>query len=55
MTRHLADRRTPPTVARLRAFLRIARGSRKGWHRAHAQETGSRLKQYLRIARGRTA
>lgn len=54
MSRHLADKRTPSTGGRLRAFLRLARAGRDTWHRPHTASGGGRLQQFLRIARGRT-
>lgn len=54
MARHLADKRQPSTGGRVKAFLRIARGPRGGWHRPHAVNGVSRLAQFLRIERGRS-
>ena len=54
MSKHLADHRKTSTGGRVRHFLRLARGERGPWHRAHAQPGPARLVQFLRIARGRT-
>ena len=54
MSRHLADKRKPSSGGRLKAFLRIERSDRDGWHRPHTASGATRLMQFLRIARGRT-
>lgn len=53
MTRHIADTRSPSTGGRLRAFLRLSRRLRDGWHRHEDVNPNRRLVEFLRIARGR--
>ncbi|MFN3722739.1 MAG: hypothetical protein ACK4VZ_06830 [Paracoccaceae bacterium] len=53
--RHLADTRTPSTGSKTAHFLRLARGTRDGFHISRAPVSASRLTQFLRIARGRLA
>lgn len=55
MSKHLADKRSPSTGARLKQFLRLARTPRETWHRPRGGAGPSRLVQFLRIDRGRSA
>jgi hypothetical protein len=55
MTKHLADKRSPSTGARVKQFLRLARTPRETWHRPRSSAGPSRLVQFLRIERGRSA
>lgn len=55
MSKHLADKRSPSTGARVKQFLRLARTPRETWHRPRGEAGPSRLVQFLRIERGRTA
>jgi hypothetical protein len=55
MTKHLADKRSPSTGARVKQFLRLARTPRETWHRPRGAAGPSRLVQFLRIDRGRNA
>ena len=55
MSKHLADRRAPSKGGRVRAFMKIARRMRDGWHRTEGAPTNRRVVEFLRIARGRTA
>lgn len=58
MSRHLADKRTASTGARLREFLRIARGQGQVWQSLWRQPvpvpvSNRRAVEFARIARGR--
>lgn len=53
MSKHLADKRTPSTDGKVKAFMQLARAPRDGWHSARPGSSESRLRQFLRIARGR--
>jgi len=55
MSKHLADKRSPSTGARVKQFLRLARSPRETWHRPRGSAGPSRLVQFLRIDRGRSA
>ena len=55
MSKHLADKRSPSTGARVKQFLRLARSPRETWHRPRGEAGPSRLVQFLRIDRGRSA
>ena len=55
MSKHLADRRAPSKGGRVRAFMKIARTMREGWHRTEGAPSNRRLVEFLRIARGHTA
>lgn len=55
MTKHIADKRSPSTGARVKQFLRLARSPRETWHRPRGTVGSSRLVQFLRIERGRSA
>lgn len=54
MTKHVADKRSPSTGARVQQFLRLSRTPRETWHRPRAAAGAQRLVHFLRIARGRT-
>ncbi|MBJ2152222.1 hypothetical protein M3484_13840 [Pseudomonas sp. GX19020] len=58
MSRHLADKRTATTGARVKAFLNIARSKgetgRDTFHKPREGAGPARMQQFLRIARGRT-
>ena len=55
MSKHLADRRAPSKGGRVRAYMKIARRLREGWHRTEGTPTNRRVVEFLRIARGRSA
>jgi len=55
MTKHLADRRAPSKGGRVRAFMKLARSLREGWHRTEAAPSNRRVVEFLRIARGHRA
>ncbi|MEY4983428.1 MAG: hypothetical protein RIR62_1694 [Pseudomonadota bacterium] len=55
MSKHIADRRAPSKGGRVRAFMKIARHPREGWHRSEGTPTNRRVVEFLRIARGRSA
>ena len=65
MTRHIADRRSPPEAGRVKQFMELAR--REGSEGSHpatqallrrsrlGSETARRVKEFLRIERGHQA
>ncbi|WP_112311531.1 hypothetical protein [Pseudogemmobacter bohemicus] len=57
MSKHLADKRTATTGARVKAFLSIARRrdetGRDTFHKPRDGAGPTRIRQFLRIARGR--
>lgn len=55
MSKHIADRRAPTKGGRVRAYMKIARHLREGWHRTEGAPTSRRVVEFLRIARGRRA
>jgi hypothetical protein len=55
MTRHLADHRAPSKGGRVKAFMKLSRALREGWHRTEGTPSNKRLVEFIRIARGRTA
>ncbi len=58
MSKHLADKRSPVTGSRVKAFMSIARSrgetGRDTFHKPREGAGPARLQQFMRIARGRT-